>query len=544
MKLNKKLLLKSTVVPLAISMPVVIAVSCGTSIANTSTKTPTIATPKKLHAKKSYAIQPMMQLNSYFTKFIDKFDTSKSPSLKVQALKTKDAAIIAFLGYIESDGTLKGASPDNVKKAKKEFSEKIIILKTELDKLFTMAIGNPDSATNLISPLLKRFIKMGDANKESKIQRLGKVVIENVLNKVKMVMDNVIDTLINIESSQTPDFMKDKTTKKELKPIGTLEDLKTAPKGVLNGVEYNKIEGAFKNNVSQMATNIHISDEGTYDIKDHIGGIIGAAAGLLGGFFGNTKFKIEKDEIKDTAWQIGIKNLIETSKKHPEKISIYKNKEGKIFFKLKETTTHLANEIKSKLKFNEEHVSSLLDDNFLNKHLLIKSARANTLKLPTSIKEIFSIINKDRPSVDSLLNKVQLVLEEFGKTLQLTEVNLQMIVSHLVGDKAVYYGGLDSNYKPMRNTFTTPQFNIYNYANYKGYNKQVNSSVIKNGLKLIIKKHIIIIGDVQVDVNLLDILKNITRDPHSNYTVGLFQIAQVLTEGLKKEGMKDLVIKI
>ncbi len=86
----------------------------------------------------------------------------------------------------------------------------------------------------------------------------------------------------------------------------------------------------------------------------------------------------------------------------------------------------------------------------------------------------------------------------------------------------------------------TPQLNAYNYSNYKGYNNTGKALAgIKNSLKIALRK-----SGYSVTVNILDVIKNITRDPHSNYTVGLFQIAQVLTEGLKKENMTDITIDI
>ncbi|CAM9142243.1 hypothetical protein [Mycoplasma todarodis] len=535
MKLNKKILLRGAITPLVIATPVVVAVSCGNSIANqkgNDKKQNKIIIPK---GKVAQSYTAAMELNNYFGDFLSKF--KGKVALTAQAKRTADYAIIAFVSYLESDATNSNADEKAKAKAKQEFSENLKEFKDQLDKLFDMALVDPENSANIISPIINNFINLKDVDKSNKAQRLAKVVIQNVLLKMQMVMDNVLDTLININYSDPTKVIGDA----EL--VGTLKDVQDGKTNKL--VSNDDVKAGFAD-AKKIASGVEISKEDTYDIKNHLGGSIGSLASIFGGLIGDTKFKVETDVIKGTPWQAGMAEFVSSATAHPEDIKVYKSKTtDEIYFKKAETTTHLANNIKKSLNLDESNVGALIDDPFLNDNFLVDLFRTGDIKIP-SLGKIKQLLN-DKTPIYNTLNKIQLILEDFGKTLELTEVNLQMLASHLIGDKAEFYGGIEKkngSWEAKEEAFMTPQLNAYNYSNYEGYNKHVKQDVIDNSLKIVLQKTVPIIGTVEASVNVLDVLKNITRDPHSNYTVGLFQIAQVLTEGLKKEGMNDIKIKI
>ncbi|TCG10995.1 hypothetical protein [Mycoplasma todarodis] len=530
MNLNKKTLLRSAIVPLVISVPTVVAVSCGTSITTTQKQEKNKSATNTITEQKAYATAPMLQLNQYFQEFASKIKTNNSPSLAEQVTKTKDSAIIAFLGYIESDGTKPNASKKAIKKAKEEFAKNIEQLKIDLNKLFDMAIGDPKSSTNLLSPLLKNLIQNNLNDKDGKINKFGTIVIENVLKKIKMVMNNILDTMINIEHSQKPDFFNTKNNIKEIGSIKAIQDRKVKSK--TPNVTFKQINAAFQKGFTPEELFKHDS-KGDYNILHNLGFFTKLGAETL---LGDMKFKKPNQELKGSAWQIGVQKLQKEINSHPENVMVYENtKNHELLLKLKTTTTVLANEIKSKLKFNEEHINSLLDDNLISKIIPLLKKVMNGIGMGDLLwlKGQVSAILKDKKSIYTFLNRMELILEDFGKTLQLTELNLQMIISKLLGDNAEYYGGLTktnaNTYKLNPKEFTTPQFNVYKYENYKPYNETISDEQInKEGLKVTAS-----LGFNLGTFNVLEIFKNITRDPLSNYTVGLFQIAQLLTKDMK-----------
>ncbi|NQZ29534.1 MAG: hypothetical protein HRT98_04080 [Mycoplasmatales bacterium] len=518
MKLNKKILLRSSIAPLVIATPVVIAVSCGNSIVNSKTidkKHDKVVVPKQ---KNVQAYTAAIELNNFFGDFLSKF--KGKAALRAQAQRTSDYALVAFIGYLESDATDIRASDTAKLKAKKKFSEDLINFKFQLDKLIDMAITNPESATNILSPLLKELVSSLKLGGNGQIEKFGTIIIENILKKMKMVMDNTLDTLINIEYPKTPDFIKNKNTK----PIGSLEDIKNNKK---SEIKYDEILKAFNKPFSDKVLFKQPSHD--YDLVQQTGFLLGLAKSVIGG----TVIKnVGGRELKGSAWQVGVNHLKEEVKLNPAKIQVFKNETTKeIYFKINETTTKLANTIKSELKFNEKHIESLIDDRFFEniKPLLLKLIKHEGIGLGDI--SMISKIMGDKEAIKGIFEKVELILEDFGKTLQFTEVNLQMLVSHLMGDTAQFYGGMTKTgrtYTLKPETFTTPQLNVYNYKNYKPYVDTIDQKTLDDGIKVSVK-----VPTATLKFNVLKILKNITRDPLSNYTVGIFQIAQLLTKDMK-----------
>ncbi len=508
---HKKLLLNISIVPLAIAAPTVMAVSCGNSLVQNNDQK-----KAKLISKKEYSLQSVVQLKQFFEKFIDRFDVK---GLKLQALKTSDAGLIAFGGYlVDSEGGM------NQIKAKERFSENIKLFKTELDSLFDAAIGKPELATNIISPIIKHQVK------DPKINKFLNIVIENVMKKIKMVMDNVIDTIINIENPSVPNFMNN--TKK----IGTLKDIK---EGKVKNTSYTQIVNAFKSDFNKKEV-LFQRPGGKYDmlhsLKPGWFGLPNAARVGIEAILGKLVFPKPSQELKGSAWQIGVKMLRNDMLKKPEDIYVYKDtKSNKVYLKENTKTNKLANEIQSNLKYNEKHIGAVINDKIIGESkTLLEKVLEGKLGLLSILGEVgtLSKILKDKPAIHTFIERSQLILEDFGKAMQFIELNLQMIASNLLGDKAQYYGGMEftknKEYKLLPNTFTTPQFNVYKYENYKPYNETVSQSTIDKGIK--IKASALL---VSATINVLETFKNITSDPLSNYTVGLFQIIQLLTKDMK-----------
>ena len=506
---HKKLLLNCSIIPLAIAAPTVMAVSCGESIIQNNTK------HQKIISKKAYSLYSISQLKKFFDKFVTKFDVE---GLKLQALKASDAGLIAFGGYmVDSEGGM-----DQLK-AKERFANNIKIFKTEFNALFDAAIGKPELATNIISPIIKHQVK------DQKITNFLNIVIENVLKKIKMVLDNVIDTIINIEDPIVPDFIGNS------KELGTLKDVKD---GKISGISYSEILDSFKAGFDDKE--LFKRSGGKYDmlhkLKPGWFGLPSATRVAIEGVFGtDLVFPKPKQELKDSAWQIGVKALQKNVETKPGTILVYKNtKTNKIYLKENTKTNKLANELKTNLKYNENHIGAAINDKILSEsESLIKKVVDGKLGILSILGEIGNIskILKDKPAIHTFIERAELILEDFGRAMQFTELNLQMIASNLLGDKAQYYGGMEiknNKYKLLPDSFTSPQFSIYKYENYKPYNETVSKSTIENGMK--IKAKAIVLS---ATINVLETFKNITRDPLSNYTVGLFQIVQLLTKDMK-----------
>ncbi|WP_420330529.1 hypothetical protein, partial [Mycoplasma marinum] len=76
--------------------------------------------------------------------------------------------------------------------------------------------------------------------------------------------------------------------------------------------------------------------------------------------------------------------------------------------------------------------------------------------------------------------------------------------------------------------FMSPQFNIYNYKNYQSNNSKINT----DGAVLTVKK----LG-VTVNAHILEFIKNITKDPYSNYTFSVLEL-------LKSANIDEIIKKI
>ncbi len=514
MKLNKKRLLNGVLIPLVVSVPTVVAISCGNSINNTSIKQ-----PKVKHKQIPFATAPMLSLNTYFQEFVSKIDSNKSSILEKQKKTTIDDALIAFAGYIESDGTKKGATQKQILDSKKEFSKNIEILKKDFNKLFDMVLQNQKASTSLMSPALNKLVSYAAKDKKGSI--LSSTLAKGILKKMQMIINNLFNTMINIEDSKQPSFLKN------AKLIGNLTETKKLEAAKINTTKLsNSFDKPFSDKVlmKKQAHNFNL-------IKGNFVGIF--ARGALGGTELNN---VGKQELKDSGWQAGISYLKEQIKDHKENVQLFKDKTtSNVYFKVNTTTTTLANNFKSHVKFNEEYVDSLLDDDLLKN---IQPFLWKIINKEEIAKDDIKLVFKDKEKLVKFLNKIQLILEEFGKNLQFMEVNLQMLVSHLLGSDAQFYGGANfknDDYTLIPEDFTSPQFNVYKYKNYKSYIDSVKQDTLKHGLKITISKGILKL----MTLDVLDIIKNITRDPLSNYTMGIFQIVQLLTEG-----MDDKVIKV
>ncbi len=526
MKINKKILLRGSLLPMAIATPVVVAVSCGNSINHASdikkSKLETLQEKYSNISPVAYNVSSVKNLGGFFENFISKIDKTRSKELKIQAIKTLDSAIIAFDGYLSSDGTKPKATKEEILKSKINFSNELKTFKKDFDDLLKIVIGDPKSGSSIISPVINQLITTAElgGKQGAQIAKNADAVLALLLTKVKTMTDNVLDTMINVEHETKPEFMNSNT----IKEVGNLTEKEKLKN---NGINIDLIKTAFFKGFSNKQL-FYKKGKTYYITKD-----FRFPASLV-----SIKINVKEHKLKNTPWQIGEEMLNQQIKTNPKNVVVYKDtKSNKIYFKLKTTTTTLLNDLNSNIKFNETHMDSLLNDKLLKSAKPIINDVLKDLKKDGNIGIIglllgnflnmFKIMNAD--NIATFFERLDMILEDFGKTIQFTELNLQSFTSNLLGNQASYYGGIEkqgeSSYKLIPNAFISPQFDIYKYKNYQPYNntKSANEAV----------KNSFWIRKLGANINVLEMVQNITKDPMSNYTIGTFQLAEILTKGLK-----------
>ncbi|CAM9103643.1 hypothetical protein MYMA111404_00880 [Mycoplasma marinum] len=571
-KLNKKIVLTSMAIPVAIATPISVVVSCG--VANESTiknLKPQIQTDRYSEKQLSqYSATPYSKnaIKGVYSSFLNtmKFTENFKGKLKLQALKVTDLMVISLLGYLRENDSANAGSDDSsskiklehikkLKAAKLHFSENLKKLKVQVDELFNLiAMGDnetiigdlfgsvADKQETPISSNSKETKEEAtketkkDAKKESSMVLMAKLAF----GKLKLVLDNVIDTLINIEHPNSPTWK----TESNVEKIGSLKELENSSVPIKNASTTANITNTDK---LELSKKIHAFLDGnlTKAISKQLirsfktGGVDivedYSNAMLMEASIAKEMVKpIDQPEnaINDNGFKSGLKFLKKIAKDSPDKLIIYRNSVNKnIYFEIDTTAHDLINTARQNIKYNEKHVGALLEDGLLNDVLIgpmLKSKDTKT-KMPSS-ETILGILGHPE-KISGLLSKVDSMLGDFGKALQLTELDLQAAISNISGNQAQYYGQIDfdaklKSYKMQKNAFISPQFNIFDIKNYGSNNNKIKEG-IKN--KKITEPHIKKeVNGINVDIPILEFIDKLTVDPYSNYTFSLMELALAL----------------
>ncbi|TCG10671.1 coiled-coil domain-containing protein, partial [Mycoplasma marinum] len=227
MKVNKKILLGSVLVPLAIAAPVISVVSCGSSKKMDSTlnkqdhliikaveknkKTSISDIEMSKYSATPYSASAIAGIMDVFKNIDKTYFKNFKGELKGKAIKTLDQAIIALYGYLAN----RGNTPDEVKKAKVIFARELTTLKADVNELFDVIFTNKHSGANLI---------LNSLVKEAPMKDMATALSIKIFGKLKFMLNNIIDTMINVEDVEKN--MPKWTKNKNVSDKGSLANLK------------------------------------------------------------------------------------------------------------------------------------------------------------------------------------------------------------------------------------------------------------------------------------------------------------------------------
>ncbi|CAM9125622.1 hypothetical protein MYMA111404_02450 [Mycoplasma marinum] len=550
MKLNKKILLKTAFAPLALATPIVLVNSCGIKQKTCKVIKPSVqkadwesANKIDKYSSKPYPKTAIMNVYNSISNTMN-FTKELKGELKLQGVKVLDTSIIAFIGYLRENAAINlnanGLSEENKKKrdekiklSKMHFSENLKKMKIQVDILFDKLATGDDKTllSSLIRKTTSKTKKIGlNFKKESPMVNVSKLISK----KIKVVMDNVLDTLINIENPAKPSWKTNSNVKKigSLKQIISLDNIPS----IFNGNEIKKQVISFLNGelISGAQKDIKRSFKSSYvDLFDYI-----QASDILKGigksFIDLKSIDQPENSIENNGFQAGLKMFKKISQEYPERIMVYQDLKTKnIYFEIDGKTSEFISELKKNIKYTNKTFGGLINDPFLNNIIISPLMKNGEITLPSQDKIMEILKNPSR--ISGFLNKIDGLLSDFGKTMQFTEMNLQSFISNLSGDNVQYYGEINfdkklNSYKMQKNYFISPQFNIFKYSNYLSNNEKIKLAIKNHQTKNPhLRKTIDAkIKNIQLDIPIIGLVDKLTKDPYSNYTISLVELVNAL----------------